>query len=288
VGSEEPTEELPKESKKALVMKLVIVPLLIVSVAIGVFLFFGWLTYDYKSAEEFLADIKTASAPKKWQAAFVLAGKLRDDQKKGDTERIFREMTAIFKNAKDYDEKVRSYMAMALGNLGDQRAVPFLEKAAQNEIGDVQIYSIWALGTLRSKSSLPLFIQWAGDADPAVRKAALFVLGSLEMEEAIPVLHRALGDVEIDIRWNAAIALAKLGDGSGLDVIKRLLDRTYYDNFSAMGPADKSGAMINALRAVAFLNEISLLPIVEEISRQDRDMQVRRAAHDVIHALKSS
>ena len=58
----EDMEKLPKESTKSIVTKLVIVPLAIVAVAVSIFLFFGWLTYDHKSSEEFVADIKTASA----------------------------------------------------------------------------------------------------------------------------------------------------------------------------------------------------------------------------------
>ncbi|MBI4431127.1 MAG: HEAT repeat domain-containing protein [Candidatus Omnitrophica bacterium] len=279
----------PQDSALSLVTKLVIVPLVIVAIAVSVFLLFGWMTYDRKSAEAFLADVKTASPSKKWQAAFVLAGKLRDKKGLGDTERLFQGMTSIFGDKKDYDEKVRSYMAMALGNLGDKRAIPLLEKAIREEIsgaGDIPIYSMWALGTLKAAESASLLMDIAGSHDSAIRKTALFVLGSLESKEAIPLLKSALEDSEIDIQWNAAFALARLGDASGQPLLRQLLDRSYYESFQDMSFQARSDAMVNALMSVAYLKDISLIPAIERLGREDLSVQVRHAAQQVQAALK--
>ncbi len=279
--------ELPKDSAFSIVTKLVFIPLIIVALAVGIFLLFGWMTYDQKSAEEFLADIKTATPSKKWQAAFVLAGKLRDTKGLGDTERLFQGMASVFNDKSDYDEKVRSYLAMALGNLGDKRAVPILENAVQTETaGDVPMYAMWALGTLQSSESVPLLIEKAKDPDAAIRKTALFVLGTLGSAEAIPVLKAALEDSEIDIRWNAAFALASLGDTSGLSLIRQLLNRNYFENFQEMSFQARSDAIINALLSIARLNDDSLISQIEKLSREDASVQVRQAAHQVLSVLQ--
>ncbi len=279
--------ELPKDSAFSIVTKLVFIPLIIVALSVGIFLLFGWMTYDHKSADEFLADIKTATPSKKWQAAFVLAGKLRDIKGLGDTERLYQGMASIFNDKKDYDEKVRSYIAMALGNLGDKRAVPILENAVQTETtGDVSMYAMWALGTLKSNESIPLLIEKAKDQDAAIRKTALFVLGTLESTKAMPVLKAALEDSEIDIRWNASFALAALGDTSGLSLIRQLLDRNYFENFQEMSFQTRSDAIINALLSIARLGDNSFIPQIEKLSREDVSMQVRQAAHQVLSALQ--
>lgn len=279
--------EPPKDSAFSIVTKLVFIPLIIVALSVGIFLLFGWMTYDHKSAEEFLADIKTATPSKKWEAAFVLAGKLRNTKELGDTGRLFQGMTSIFNDKKDYDEKVRSYMAMALGNLGDKRAIPILENAVRTESeGDIPVYALWALGTLKSKESVPLLIEKAKDPDAAIRKTALFILGTLESSEALPVLKAALEDSEIDIRWNAAFALASLGDASGLPLIRQLLDRNYYENFQEMSFQARSDAMVNALLSIARLGDASSKSQIEKLSREDISVQVRQAAHQVLSSVQ--
>lgn len=282
------TEDLPRESKKAIVTKLVIVPMLIVAVALSIFLFFGWLTYDRKSAEEFVADIKTASMSKKWQAAFVLAGKLRAKEGIKNPDRLYQEMVSIFENREHYDERVRSYMAMALGNLGDPRAVGVLENAVRSDHGDVPIYAMWGLGTLQAKSSIPLLTDMAKSADDAVRKTALFVLGSFGDPATVSLLRASLADPEVDIQWNAALALARMGDASGVHLISKLLDRNYYRNFPDMTAQDQSDAIINALRAAALLKDSSFRSAIEKLSREDINAQVRHAAHEVLNALEVS
>lgn len=289
-GDSEKTEKprgASSDSALSIVTKLVIIPLIIVAVAVGVFLLFGWLTYDHKSAEEFLADIKTAAPSKKWQAAFVLAGKLRDVKELGDTERLFQGMASILKDTADYDERVRSYMAMALGNLGDKRAASLLEEAIRTDSsGDVSIYAMWALGTLKAAESIPLLIEKARSEDNAIRKTALFVLGSFGSPDALPLLKSALEDPETDIRWNAAFALAQLGDRSGAPLLGQLLDRGYYNNFGEMSFQARSDSMVNALLSIAYLKDTSLISIVEKLSREDLSSQVRHIASQVLSALR--
>ena len=55
-----------------------------------------------------------------------------------------------------------------------------------------------------------------------------------------------------------------------------------------MNAQSTSEIIINALRAVAYLEEKELLSVVEKLSREDSDMQVRRAAHDVIKVLEAN
>jgi HEAT repeat protein len=98
----------------------------------------------------------------------------------------------------------RRYAARALGQMQERRAVePLLRRAGKIDSDVV----VWALGHIGDNRALPLLERTAGDPDWRVRLAAIQALGDLSDPAAVPALTRALEDGEWICREWAARGL---------------------------------------------------------------------------------
>src|SRR4051812_8625898 len=73
-----PMEDLVEERKPAslLIAQFFLFPLVIIAICVGIFLLFGYLTYDQRSPEEYLAQIQAGGGfrdERRWQAAYELS-----------------------------------------------------------------------------------------------------------------------------------------------------------------------------------------------------------------------
>jgi HEAT repeat protein len=140
-------------------------------------------------------------------------------------------MVALFEKAAGDDPRVRRFLALALGRLGDAQAVPalleYLRGVQRGEGTDPEthVYAIWALGAIGDDAAIPELVALATHEDPGLRKTAVHALGVFRSEEATAALERALGDPVGDVRWNAAAALARLDAPAAVPVLEEMLDR---------------------------------------------------------------
>ncbi len=269
------------------VLQFFLIPALVVFACVGLFLFFGWLVAEEKSSVDHLRDIKSGSATRRWQAAFELAKQLNhiDRQDQEDIDRLVPEMIDTFREAERDDPRVRRYLALALGHVGDPQAVPVLLEALSDDDPETRIYAMWALGSLGDERAVEALLELAQNDDAGIRKMAVYSLGTLGSGEARTTLEAALGDYEMDVAWNAAIALAKIGDDSGRDRIFQMLDREFLSSVAVMSEEQRSETMMNAMKGAVLLQDPSFRPSLEEISAQDPDLKVRQAAFEALAQL---
>jgi HEAT repeat protein len=81
----------------------------------------------------------------------------------------------------------------ALGEMGDPKAFPILEKALNSEHELIQTMAIGALGELGDKRAIPLLLPYASNADWQIRyrvAQALVRLGGEESEAALKILAK--------------------------------------------------------------------------------------------------
>jgi HEAT repeat protein len=266
-------------------LQFFLIPALVVIACVGLFLFFGWLVAEEKSSLDYLRDIKSGSATRRWQAAFELAKQLNNikgDSDRAELERLVPEMIDTFQEAERDDPRVRRYLALALGNVGDPRAVPALLEALADDDPETRIYKIWALGSLGDERAVAPLLELAQHDDPGIRKMVVYSLGTLRAEEARTTLHAALEDYQMDVAWNAAIALAKLGDASGRGRILQMLDREFLDSVTEMTEEQRAEAMMNAMKGAVLLGDPAFRESLEQISEQDPNLKVRQAAFEAL------
>lgn len=290
-GAESEPESEGAPSRGATVARFFVLPLLVVGTALVIFLVFNLMTFERRSPADELAEVRGGTANRRWQAAFELSRSIsrlpagpERDALSAETRRVFEGLSG--KRAEDV--KVRRYLVLVLGKLQDRAALPQLLAASRDEDPETRLYSIWALGMLGDTAALDTVLESSQAQDPGARKMAAYVLGKLGDPRAIPRLRVLLGDPASDVRWNAAIALASLHDGSGVAVLRSMIDRGALARQAALTGEQTELAMVSALQALALLRDPVSLPAIERVAREDPNLRVREAARKAAEATRAA
>ena len=176
------------------------------------------------------------------------------------------------------DPQKQLWMVMALGELGSQKALPWLqtlESSQQASIRKAAQEAQWKIEQLSvSRPVVALANVLANDASASRRRWAAFRLGELKQAEAIPVLMRALDGDNHDVRGRSAAALIRIGDAA-LPVLRVQV---------------KDGSITGRLYAAAILGyagspmDIELLQDVVQKSGQGQLADVAGRSIDLINS----
>jgi HEAT repeat protein len=268
---------VPRESPRAILFQFVVFPLGVVMIGVAIFLLFGKLASNEQSIPEYLNDIRTGSDHRKFQAAYELSKSI----KRGEASRypnLVEQVVAVYGASGDDDPRIRQYLALVLGKIGDRRATPTLVGALREPAVETRIYALVALGELRDSAAVPAIIEATRDPEKDVRKTALYTLGQLADPRAVPVLAEALSDGTADMRFNAALALARFDDPRAVPVLREMIDRTKLDMVPGMRPDQKEQAMIAAIGAYGRLGGAEAAEILRPIAERDPSVRVQSAA----------
>lgn len=288
-GPPEEDDAPPAKGAGRLVVRFFLLPLLVVGTAVGIFLVFSLMTFERRSPRDYLAEVRGGSAGRRWQAAFELSRRIGSMKPGPERDAIATESLRLFETLspeREEDVRVRRYLVLALGKLGDKSAVPVLLKATKDPDPETRLYSIWALGMLGDPRAVDAVLEASHSEDAGVRKMAAYVAGKLGDPRVAPRLEVLLADKVADVRWNAAIALATLGDGSGIAVLRSMLDREALARQAQLSADQAETAMVNALKALAILRDEGTVPLLEKVAREDPNLRVRDAARRAIEATR--
>lgn len=273
--------DVPRETPRAILFQFVIFPLGIVAVAVGIFFLFGKLASDEQTVPEYLNEVRNGGQRERWQAAYQLSQLINAGEAKRYPD-LAEKVVAVYRASEEDDPRVRRYLSMVLGNLGDRRATPLLIEALGEKDVETRLYAALALGRLGDPGAVPHLVRVAAADERDVRKAAVFALGELGDGRAVPVLSAALGDPIPDVRYNAAIAMSRLGDRRAIGVIREMLDRSRLDRVEGMRPDQKEATMLAAIPALVKIAPEEAKPLLAPIARTDPSLQVRAAAKEAI------
>jgi HEAT repeat protein len=181
----------------------------------------------------------------------------------------------------DEDWLVRTSSAIALGQLGDLRAVVPLIATLSDADLQVRLDATEALGELGDPDAIDAVT--ARLSDPAehelVRAQAARALGQLIRGEVFAPLVSALDDPSVDVRCQALYALAESAGPAAVDVLlARTTDPNTYVRHAAV-------------TALGRVGDESLIPLLEWIAHHDqgelgRAMWVREAARYAIEGIR--
>ncbi len=236
------------------IMQLFLIPLLIVSIIVAVWLMFSWLARSGNDPQELVADIERLNHAS-WQKALTLAQHLRDDRQSD-----LRKDEAFAQRLADLLEKqikegrvdkdhlsLRMYLCRVLGEFEVANGLPALAVAAttenRQEDAEVRRAALQAIAILsgrleddelaRHKEVLAAVIkgtdEYAEDGEEKLRRqllrsTATYALGTLPGDEAMTKLAALLHDPSSDVRYNAAIGLARHGDSRAIPTLIEMLD----------------------------------------------------------------
>ena len=277
--------DVPRESPKAILYQFVIFPLGIVLVAVGIFLLFGKLASDEQTIPDYLNEIRSGGSHERWQAAYQLSKSL----KRGEAKRypnLEQQVAALYQESKTDDPRIRRYLSMVLGTLGDRRATPLLvDGLANDKDTDNRLYALMALGELKDPASLPAVEQAARDQDKDIRKTAVYALGEFGDRNAVPTLVNGLDDQVAEVRWNAAIALSRFDDRRSIPALREMLDRSRLASVSGMREDQMEDAMIVAMGAYAHVAGAEARPDLERLTK-DPSLRIQAAAKEALATVK--
>ena len=272
-----------KKPTSLLIAQFFLFPLIIIAICIGIFLLFGYLTYEQKTPQEYLKDVRNGSELCcRWQSAYELSNIIASQKEKLRSTDFVNDLVKVYQTSRSEDARVRRYLALTMGQLGDPRAVQALIEGLNDTEIDNQIYNLWALGSIGDGAAVPDIARKLQAQDPALRRTAAYVLGALKDPRAIHDLKIALNDSSDDVRWNAALALAQLNDASGTDLLTKLTDRSYVDKLEGMSPEQRSQLVINAVKCLGLLKFQPAKDKILALSQSDPDLAVRDASMEAL------
>jgi HEAT repeat protein len=282
-AEETPPSPPERQTTPFLVLQFFIFPMSIVAVCVAVFVIFGMIAAEGKGARDYLAEVRTGSANRRWQAAFELSKVLQARKDKALADPAFAdELVKVFEESESDDPRVRRYLALALGRLGSARSVPALLQAAKGTAGsadaETQIYAVWALGAIRDPAALPGLLDLARADDPGVRKAVVHALGSFADAASGDALAAALRDPVEDVRWNAAVALARRGDARAAPVLLQMMDRAHLASIPDLTPEQREEAIEQAASAAGSVPDPALRQALQRLVDSDPNPKVKEAA----------
>ena len=276
----------------ALVAQLFLIPLLIVSIIVAVWLSVYWLVNVGSDPQRYVEDLQNPGKGS-WQSAASLADMLRNprnDALKRDAPLARRLAEALEEQIKqeqmtEHALKLRIFLCRTLGEFYITEGLPVLITAATTERDPKEVVvrrtALEAIAVLADNTDPALLLEDPA-LMPALKKAAsersaaseeeeirgelraraAFTLGVLGGQEALDTLEILSEDGYPNARYNAAIGLARNGDTRASPVLIEMLDP---DEASVVaGEEDKTAiawkralVMINALESVERLAKVN-------------------------------
>ena len=285
-NSENLPNNFPAEKKsllKVVIHSFFVVPFIIAIFGVLIFLMLRILTIEPRTAQDYLHDVKIGGNTKRWQGAFELSKILANPGMVPREERFVNDLISTFEySEKERDDRIRIYLALAMGRTKDLRYATILEKTLNDENEEILAAVIYSLGLINSPTSLEQLLLMFEHESARVRHQVVVALGNYDGDQVQIILKQALHDPEPNVRWDAAIALAKQKDDSGRRILLDLMDRKYLDSFPNIDAVEQNQAILAAIRASRDILDDELRQVLLDLMENDLNMKVRQAARNTL------
>ena len=285
-NNENMPNDFPVEKKslfKVVIHSFFVVPFIIAIFGVLIFLMLRILTIEPRTAQDYLQDVKIGGNTKRWQGAFELSKILANPKMVPREERFVNDLISTFEySEKERDDRIRIYLALAMGRTKDLRYATILEKTLNDKNEEIIAAVIYSLGLINSQTSLEQLLLMFEHESARVRHQVVVALGNYDGDQVQIVLKQGLHDPEPNVRWDAAIALAKKKDDSGRRILLDLMDRKYLDSFPNIDAVEQNQAILAAIRSSRDILDDELRKVLLDLMENDLNMKVRQAARNTL------
>jgi HEAT repeat protein len=278
-------------------LQLFLIPLMIVSIIVGVWLLFSWLATASVDPQQMLQEIRQ-NREASWQRAVTLASMLdnpdsRYAELRKDPE-FARELGEILteelktpltdRKAHDQRLKVRYFLCRALGRMETPEAIPPLLEAAQLDRNvaevDVRLGALESLALLASQLGPEVF-QNNDKAMDVLLACSRASDSSTDKVEGQSADYRPHGEV----RGAAAYALGVIGGERATDRLAEMLDDVYPNaRYNAATGLARQGDVRAIPVLVEMLDPQNELVAASETAKENRDNQRIQVLKNAIQA----
>lgn len=268
-----------KSLLRVVVHSFFVVPFIIAIFSVIIFLVIRIMTAEPNTAQDYLEDVKIGGTTKRWQGAFELSKILSNPKMIPKDDRFSDEMISIFEySMNDRDERIRQYLAIAMGATKDVKYVPTLIKAlSSSDLGTLQACA-FSLGNIGDSAAIPSLVALLDNRDPQVRLHGVISLGKINSNASISALKEMINDPEPNVRWDAAIGLAKQKDFTGRTILIDLLDRKYLTLFPNLDEKEKIRVILIAINMSRFVQNQELKDKLIYLRNNDTNFKIKEAA----------
>lgn len=316
-------DDLPpvKPPSVAFIFQLFIVPALIVTAVITVWLLFGKLASGEQDWESLLVEVGSPNPHIRYRAMTGLAQVLDSDRRLGDNGKHLSQNSRIAQVLADElnkklasvtssDEALKDemFLTRALGAVDQpELTLPALIKAMEPardvDVRKSAITSVAFIAGRALEHKTPLvsrelsasLVEFSQDRDPHLRRAAAFTLGLVESPESRERLLVLLEDPDWMTAVNAAVALSRQGSTAGYPVLREVLAGKTVADPEAPDDASASELIIfrNVFKAVSELagkwdaeQKSELVDLMTQLSRRHAEARVRADAQSALAAFR--
>ena len=277
-------EETPKSFFNVIVHSFFIIPFLITVFCLILFSGIRLLTRENRTAYDYIKDVKIGGLTKRWQSAFELSKILSNPKLLPKDTTFYSDLSLSFQQAKYDDDRIRQYLALAMGRTKKKEFVKPLLEALKEESNHEEnlVAIIYALGMLSDKSTATPLYDFMDHPNKRVRSMVTVALGNIGNRDAIKFLYKNLNDSEVNVQWGAALSLAHFSDGAGKNIILKMLTREYYNNFEQVDKEEVKNLMLSAITAATQLNDIDINKVIVTLAKEDPSMKIRVKAKEAM------
>jgi len=278
------TEDINNSSRVyALFYSFFLIPLMITIFGVLFFFLFEILTYEDQDPQHLLNNIKSGSLTKRWQSAYELSNLMKDPEKVPVSDLFINQMISMYEKSIYDDDRVRTYLALAMGQTSNPRFGNSLIKGLEDEKLENRIAAIKSLGMIKFNLSIDKLNNISiSDRDVQERLAAVISMGEIRDKSSEDYLVSLLDDEEPNIRWDSAVALIKMNNVSGVNILEKLLDRSYYLNYSNINELEINNSMLTILALVSQYPNIEFEDELEFLAMNEKNVKIKEFSMKIL------
>ncbi len=228
-----------------------------------------------------LDDIQKAKSPgDRWKAAYNVSQELQKliREKKLESmnplkkEELYTKLDSFLQLHKE-DARLKRYLLLTLGQMGEQRALPSLESGLDDQDPEIRFFSAWGYLEILGRHPKEITAErsarvakWLSDKDPSLQSIATSFL--VQHPEGMPYrkdIYPLLNSKERQLRWNTAVALGSVKDLAAKPVLMEIFNLKNLRDWSPSSTKDLEEVLAAAAGAAKKLEDPDVLNKAREL-----------------------
>ena len=283
-NSKNVNQEMTNSSKVyALFYSFFLIPLMLTIFGVLFFFLFKMLTYEKQDPYHLLNNIQSGALTKRWQSAYELSNLMRDFDNIPNDQLFNNQLISMYKKSVYDDPRVRTYLALAMGQTKNDVFCESLYEGLSDDNLENKISAIKSSGQIKCQKSISVINNLIVYGENNQEKlASVIAAGVIQDKSSINYLVSALDDEEANIRWDAAVSLAKIGNKSGYSILKNLLTRDYYNNYTRVDLEEVDNTILTILALLVEIEDRVFEKELSILAKDKKNIKIREFAMKIL------